>query len=758
MKRNHLITTTAILSLFTLSARAAEVVRNGNFNEVLVGWSLPEALGNVIPYSPEHGAADLRPDGVDYSYRGIILCQPLSVPLAAGDTLDVSVDLRASSAPSEGNSVAVYLEYLDASSTRHRVRVLNPTNSEISGSSWSTFNGQHTPAAGMTRLVGITLDMEGDGYFFADNVEVLSPAAGAPVPQLTTVSPSAVAYGGSVVIQGNHFGLVPGLVTIGGRTNGVTVQSWSQHQIVVVVNDPCAGGKLIVEAAGVRTWQPRSVAISSPYYTLNVQTDSLGGQTDTVIAIPGQKLQFAVFAGFRNGFEPAGGIEFSVPGYTGEVVKFSANPVLKKGGTLMTFDTAALTPGVHELTVQGSGGGLLPRTATFRIDLRPVGNVAMVYYQSSVEIPVAGAHFTAQGSIGIVVLITDTNANDITWDVPRLPVTSSNPSALEMFVDPTPWGGNSLLVHGTGTAILTATTPDGTPWNASVSATIPAHPSFISAGFLDLPMVNSPATTNRFTFVASGDMSEVSWGYTTLGATIEGGDWGGGNTSYSGTFVLNETVKPGDYMFNAAAKVGGQNITTRRRLQVVNAPTTGMVRGHVAQRGGDMHGHGASGMLEFYDATSGNKVFERHIWEFSNDYLAPHIAPGLFKLRWVPEGYGGNLPDPQWFPNASNFAESQAVSVQANQIASQVNFFLTPTDVPPPPTEIVGAPIQNPTTGVFSLAIQTEQDVQYELHKSISLLDQSWWPMAWAWGDGTPQTLQDNGATGPVGFYRVIRK
>lgn len=758
MKRNLLITTTVILSLFALSARAVEVIRNGNFNEILVGWSLPEALGNVVPYSPQHGAADLRPDGVDYSYRGTILCQPLSVPLAAGDTLDVSVDLRASFAPSEGNSVAVYLEYLDASSTRHQVRVLNPTNSEIAGASWSTFSVQHTPPAGMTRLVGLGLALEGEGYFFADNVQVLSPAAGTPVPELTTVSPSTVAYGGSVVIQGNHFGLVPGCVTVGGQTNGVTIQSWSEGEIVIEVKDPCAGGKLIVEAAGVRTWQPRNVAISSPYYTLSVQADSLGGQTDTVIAIPGQKLQFAVFAGFRNGFAPAGGIEFSVPGYTGEVVTFSANPVLKKGGTLLTFDTAALTPGVHELTVQGSGGGLLPRTATFWIDLRPVGNVTMVYYESSVEVPVNGAHFTAQGSIGIVVLITDTNANDITWDIPRLPVTTSNPGALEMFVDPTPWGGNSLLVHGTGTATLTATTPDGTTWPASVSATIPAHPSFTSAGFFNFPMVNTPATTNHFTFVGSGVMSEVSWGYMTLGATIEGGDWGDGNTSYSGTFVLNETVKPGDYLFNANARVGGQNITTRCRLQVVNAPTTGMVRGHVAQQGGETHGHGANGILEFYDATSGDKVFERQIWEYSCDYLAPHIAPGLFKLRWVPEGYGGNLPEPQWFPNASNFAEAQAVSVQASQTTGPVNFFLTPSDVPPPQPEIVGAPVQNPITGVFSLAIQTEQNVQYELHKSISLLDQSWWPMAWAWGDGTPQILQDNSATGPVGFYRVIRK
>jgi hypothetical protein len=204
--------------------------------------------------------------------------------------------------------------------------------------------------------------------------------------------------------------------------------------------------------------------------------------------------------------------------------------------------------------------------------------------------------------------------------------------------------------------------------------------------------------------------------------------------------------------------VGGKNITTQRRLQVVNAPTTGMIRGHVAQQGGDMHGHGATGLLEFYDAASGDKLFERDIWEWSNDYTAPHIAPGLYKLRWVPQGYGGNLPEPQWFPNAGSLADAQAVSVQANTVANNVNFFLSPSDVPPPPPEIVGAPISNPSAGTLSLTIQTEPDVQYELQKSISLFDQSWWPVAWAYGDGTEQSLEDTGATGSKGFYRVVRK
>ncbi len=758
MKKKILLTSIAALTLVASSALAVEVLRNGNFDDVLVGWGVPGELGAALPYESGYGAANLQPDDLDYSYRGTILYQPLNVPLAAGDAVDVSVDLRASWTLQDGKTVAVYLEFLDAASTRHRVLVLNPTNSAISDASWSSFAVKHVPAVGLTKLVGITLDKEGDGNFYADNVKVSLPTAGSTVPQLGAVSPSAVAYGGNVVIQGNHFGATVGCVTIGGRTNGLTIQSWSNEEVVLSVNDPCAGGWLVVEAAGVRSWQPRSVAIASPHYTLSVKPESMGMPSDKVIAIPGQKPQFAVFTGFRNGFEPVGGIEFTVLGHGTNAVKFSANPVMRKGGTLMTFDTATLTPGLHELTIQGTGGGLLPRTATFKIDLRQIGNVAMVYYQDSVPIPVHGASFPAQGAINLSVLITDTDANDITGDIPRLPVTSSNPGALEIYLDSTPWGGNSLLVHGTGTAVLTATTPDGTTWPVSVSATIPANPSFISTGFLNSPMVNTPGATNYFTFVASGAMSRASWGFSSMDFTIEGGEWGSGKSSYTGIFVLGEAAKPGDYLFYGSTSVGGADITTSRRLQVVNDPATGMVQGHVVQQGGEMHGHGATGVLEFYDAATADKVFERNIWEWSNDYTAPHIEPGLYKLRWVPQGYGGNLPEPQWFPNADSLADAQAVQVQANTISKHINFFLSPSDVPPLPPELVGEPVCDQPSGVFSLAIRTERDVQYELQKSTSLLDQSWWPVGWAYGDGAEQSLQDSGASGMKGFYRVVRK
>jgi hypothetical protein len=750
MKRTTLVLSTAALLLFGLSTRAAEVVRNGNFDQVLVGWSLADALGNEIPYDAALGAANLHPNSLDYSYRGSILAQPLNVPVSAGNTFEISVDLRAAWTAPTGKTVAIYLEYLDGTSSRHRVKVLNPDNSAISDSAWTNFKATHPAPAGMTWLVGITLDKESEGAFLADNISVLSPSAGGPVPQLGPVTPSAP-YGGTVVILGDHFGSTPGRVTLGGSSDGVSIQSWTPQQIVIGINDPCAGGKLMVEAAGVRTWQPRHVAVSSPFYTLNIQPAK-------VIATPGQKVKLPVFAGFRNGFEPVEGVQFSVPGYDSTVVQFSGTPVLHKGGTLMTFDTTTLTAGVHELTVQSTGGGLLPRTASFTIDLRQVSKVELFYYQDSNKIPLEGANFTAQGKVDLVFEVTDGNGKEITWDIPPLPLTSSNPTALGIFLDPMPWGGNSLLMHGTGAAVLTATTPDGTVWNTSVGATIPAAPKFVSGGFFNFPMSNAPDTTNYFTVEATSAMSSVSWGYSTLGASIQDTLWGSGNLSFSGSFVLNEAAKPGSYLFHASARVNGTDITTSRILQVVNAPGTGMIRGHVAQLGGEMHGHGATGTLEFYDASTGTKLFEQFIWEWSNDYTAVHVTPGIYKLRWVPQGHGSGLPEPQWYPNAASLAQAQPLQVQANLLAENVNFFLAPSDAPLPPPQITGQPVLDSQTGVFALTISTDESIEYELQKSLTLQEQSWWPVSWCYGDGQPQTLQDSVMNAPFGFYRVLRK
>lgn len=736
-----------------VSTSAVDVVRNGGFDEVLVGWEIPEALADLFPYDAALGAAALRPWNMAFDYRGPVLNQPLNVPLKAGDTVEVSVDLKASWQHDAGpRSVAVYLEFLDTAAARHRVRVINPDDNEI-GTDWTTFTTTHTPAAGMSKLVGVSLAIETDDYFYADNVKVSTPTAGAPVPELEAVTPT-VAYGQNLVIQGRHFG-TGGRVLLSGSPNGLTIQSWSDTEIVVEVNDPCVGGPLTVEAAGVRSWQPRRVTITSPHYTLATKPAK-------VLAVLGQQLSIAVFANFENNFAPAEGITFTVPGYGSGVAQLSTNVIYGRGGTQLTFDTAGLSAGMHQITVEATGGGLQPRTTTFEIDLRQIGRVEMSYYLTSDPLPLEGAHFTRQTSAQVVVQIFDTAENEITGELPWLPMTSSNPSALDVYLDPAPWGGHSLLVQASGAAVLTLTAPNGSDWTASVSATIPAHPSIVSADFLLNPMSNAPDITNAFTFVASGAMSRANWGQISFGVTTVGGGWGSGNKSYTDMFILGEATKPGEYLFYGGGTMDGGSATAYRKLQVVNAPTTGLIRGLVNQLKSEMHGHGhgIEGTLEFYDATSGVKLFEREIWERDNRYTVPHLEPGVYKLRWMALDWEGNpLVEPQWYPNAATIDQAQAVTVPANTVVSNINFFVSPAPVPvSAPPEITEPPAFNPGTGEFSVQIQTESGAVYELLKSTSLLDHSWWPVAEAWGDGEPQTLKDTEATGTKGFYRVIRR
>lgn len=729
-----------------VSTYAVDVVRNGGFDEVLVGWEIPEALAGLLPY--DAGAANLRPGGMAFDYQGAVLNQPLNVPLNAGDTVEVSVGLKALWQHEAGpRSVAVYLELLDTTAVRHRVRVINPDNGEI-GTDWTTFTTTNTPAAGMSKLVGVSLAVEAEGFFYADNVKVSTPTAGAPVPLLGAVTP-AVAYGQNLVIQGNHFG-PNGRVLLSGRTNGLAIQSWSNTEIVAKVDDPCAGGRLTVEAEGVRSWEPRRVTIGSPHYTLVTKPAK-------VLAVLGQQLSIAVFANFENNFAPAGGITFTVPGYGSGVAQFSTNVIYGKGGTLLAFDTAGLSAGMHQITVEATGGGLQPRTTTFEIDLRQIGRVKMNYRPGDDLLPLEGARFTRQGETQMVVQIFDTAENEITGELPWLPMTSSNPSALDVYLDPSPWAGHQLLVQASGTAVLTLTAPNGSNWTASVSATIPAHPSIVSADFLLNPMSNAPDITNAFTFVASDSMSQAPWG-SALGTTPVGSSWGSEKKSFTFRFILDEALKPGEYLFYGGGTIDGESAIVYRKLQVANAPTTGLICGQVSQLTSGMHGHENSieGILEFYDATSEVKLFERAIRERGNRYTAAHLEPGTYKLRWMALDWQGNpLAEPQWYPNAATIDKAQAVQVLANTVVSNVNFFVSPA---PAPIEITGPPTLNSATGVFSVPIQTESGVVYELLKSTSLLDNSWWLVAEAWGDGEPQTLEDTQATGTKGFYRVMRR
>lgn len=727
-------------------ACGVEVIRNGSFDQILNQWGIPASLGTGIPYSVQYGGANLNPTikGLPFSsiFTGTVVFQPLNVPVVPGNSLVVSVDLLASDTPPSGKTVGVTLSYLDTNSELQRVLVLNPDNADFVAGEWKTVSISHVVPEGMAKLVEIAIDKLASGQFYADQVSVSSPTAGGTVPELGTVSPSEVAYGGTVVVMGSNLGTTPGTVTLGGQTDGVQIQSWTSQRIELVIQDPCTGGALEIDAGGIRNWQSRQVAVSSPYY-------AVATEPATTTAVAGQAVQVAVFFDPFNGFTSNAGVTFSVPGQEARA-QFSINPVTGQGGTLLTFDTTGLAVGVHTFTVLASDAPLSSREATFQVDVREIASVQIHYIgEDYVSQPLDGAHFTAQGGFNLFYTVTDTGGQEITSLIPRPLTTSSSPFAIDIFTGSSaPWAQNALLVNGTGVATLTATTVDGKTWTSNTTATIPESPSFTTTAFEKETMFNSANETNYFYYQTSGPMTATSWGVESLmNVELLGGTWGEDNASYTGNFRFTGIVEPGDYLFNASATVGG-NLTIRRVLRVVNASGYGMLGGTVKSRG--TFEDFTMGNMEFYDSVSGDLIDSRSVSSFGKNYSVSRIPPGSYKLRWVP-----SANTPQWFPNANNFAEAGVVVVTADEIVEGVDFFTTaPTAAP---AQIIGQPTLAPASTVFTIDFQGVSGVNYDLRKSTNLsLENTWYSVGSVYGYNDPATLQDTSATGTKGFYQIL--
>ncbi len=99
-------------------AQNQDVIRNGDFSEVLYYWGFNPAFGDALPYDPDEQAViltDWLPDG-SYFDGSMVVFQPLNVSLTPGEALTVSIDAKRSyDWVPEGETVVVSLEYIDQS-------------------------------------------------------------------------------------------------------------------------------------------------------------------------------------------------------------------------------------------------------------------------------------------------------------------------------------------------------------------------------------------------------------------------------------------------------------------------------------------------------------------------------------------------------------------------------------------------------------------------------------------------------------------
>lgn len=761
-----------LLSTGSVVASGQEILQNGDFAQVLHGWQVNPELAAQPPFVAQDNAINLSPwMGMSEFADGVLVSQPLNVELETGDVLTVGLDVRRTDDfwPTAGRTAAVSLEMLDDSGQRHVERVLHVPNDELIGTDYGRFTASYTVPADCVRLVGFSIQKAGDGYLLARNASLLAPRAGGPLPQLSGVTPSAVAYGETLTLSGSGFGSTPGTVLVGGAREGVTIQSWNDSKIQLTLADPSNGGEVLVEREGARSWQTRFVRLTSPYFTISLRPASAtmghGPASAVPETLPGRAAHLAAFIRFFNGYIPPDGLQLA--GEDGPIAMapasaetaFHQNPVHGPGGSIVRVDTTGWVPGTHTVSVTATDGDGRKRTADTVIR---VLDIAAFTWRLQSGDPLDGMEFTSQGQFSMFAEATDANGEPI-WIYPfadAIEVTSNNPAAIEVYHKPGIFGGYDLLVHNTGSATITTTFPDGSTNTTGVSAVIPAAPRITGSGFDLSTMTNFPGQAteenrNSFFFSATDTMTQVSVGWD---SNLESDGFGGSGASRSWGFYAGESLNPGRYLVTAGGTVEGVQLRTGRILRVINDPNTGLIEGRVADMTGGGHGHGTYGRIEFYDADTGDLVYEDEI--FGGDgfggYMLSRVPPGSYKIFWAGDIWDESSPT-QWYPNADTFADANVVEIGAGSAIKDIDFLFVPSPVPPIAPRVRVDPVVDRDAGTFSITFEAEDNVEYALQKSLTMADNTWVTVTTTYAWGGEATLEDTTFTETNAFYRIVR-
>ena len=732
----------ALAACAVAKASAGELLVNGNFDDILVGWSVPAALDPWLPYQHPQGSVSLEPEGM-WDYAGPVLFQPLNVTGVANQTVSAAVALSIEWQTGPGRAVAVYLEYLDQGGVSHRQLLINPLNSEIPTETSANFTGQFTLPADAAKLTGLTVEKQFFGAISADDFSLTSATltAGA-IPRIGSATPSAVAYGDTLTIQGSGLGgATPPKVLLNGSSSGLAVTSWTDERIEVAVSTPAASGLLEVAVSDTYAPQRKQVAITSPHCALALPTNRFW-------TIAGMPVEVVVKTEFRNGFTAPEGVQFQVANGATPVPVTPVPAVNRPGGSLITIPTNVLAPGNNRLSIRPVGGGFNGADSFFDVFLEVANSGAFIL----TDTPTTTFTATRQGRQWCTVELRDAAGQPLKT-VPTFAWSSTNPAVCDVHPDPM-WGDVGLLVNAEGAATIRATSPDGNHYDLSVTVDLPDSPVLTACQVISPVMTNGGDQQNELVVQCNQVMTETSVTYQAL----DWGDlvWGPDRKSLTWSFTTDPGAPTGTVLITAAAS----GVSRCVKLQIVNDPAKGLITGRVVNLfgGGGHHMH-LAGTLEFYDA-AGQKVTpaagdeDLFIMAFGTDaYQAPYLDPGTYRVRWVPE-MGGT---PQWWPNASSFAEAGEVTITAGGTIPAIHFFLDqpPVEAPQP----VGQPTYDAGSGTFSMAVQTVEGVSYQLQRSNTMADGTWFNVGETiWGDGKDQTLQDETAEAGNGFYRVLAK
>jgi len=678
--------TLAAITFATGQARATEVLVNGDFASGLAPWYVEDGIDpSWDPLDSSQGAASLHPLSTE-GYMGPVLIQPVNVTDIAGQQATATVDLWVVNGDltSDAPMVAMKIEFLDSSGQIHEETVLQSSLKEIGQS--DAANPSHQQASPYTfpsdavRLVEVSLVKLGYGEVMADNVSLdIANATVGPVPLITGISPTSVAYGDTVTITGTNFGTTQGQVLINGRPDGLTVQSWSDTQIVVKVDAPAIPGRLSV-VSGTESPPSPQLEISSPFFYI-----TSADIPDRMIVVRGQVLRLPLGIGFANGYTLPTGANISwtlvdPSGATPPTHSFTPTTLNGPGGTVLTVDTSSMTPGLHRFEVQASDG-TTTQVGKGEVEIRTIGKVEFV--DTTTMQPVTAFSVNYQGRIDekIDLRFYDTNGNEFpNPDTIPITVTSSNSAVVSVYQNA--WDVQIYSV-GSGDATVNVAFPDGFTAQLPVTVTLPTTPHVDVT--LTPTEVSNKGGSVSFEVTSTDPLTNVGWTGSWLFLqedTQNCPGYGTDYTTYSCTYTVdmtNSVPNPAisSAVFYAAAGSGTATATGAAFLSITNDPEYAGMEGVRASIDPSLSPFELEhGTFEFYDPNDpATPLFTRPLegQYGATVYSVGGILPGTYLVRYKP--LTTTYPDlAQWYPNSTDAAGATPVTFTAGQVTKDINF------------------------------------------------------------------------------------
>jgi hypothetical protein len=651
-------------------AEDVNLIRNGNFSDGLPEWVIdPETGAGWNPLAD--GAVNLHPPTTT-GYMGTVIYQNLNVTGIGGATVTFQARLTAATTPSEGNTVAFYLTFVDTGNIVSRVKVFSPDNTAIPqdpNDQGSVFTTSYLFPAQARKLVKIEVAKEDYGDFVLDDVSLITgdEVSMEALPTISSLSSLSGAYASSLTISGANFGSIPPVVKIGESSDGVVVTSVSDTSLVVTIQDPARSGRVCVITDYSESNINHLFEITSPNYTVDVLEE-------TIMAVKGQIVEFVFRLDFLNGFTTQNGVNFILQGLPQGT--FLPIPVKNTGGVLLKIDTTSLDAGIYPFVVQASDGSAATRLTSGFLE---VVTITDIRFSESVEdsnsgtwstIYLTSKTVTSQGSFFLTVDAIDSNGNVwTTWDNSPLHLSSSNPGVVSVYDRVF---GPEIYALQTGFASLVAITADGyqefLPLEVSITS-----PQVTSISLSPSTVYNT--STDSITFEAQAD-DALGWtGNDSVGMMTFETDfldklhYSTDSQSSTSTFnLLNSPTDLGMVLFNTST---GTNSRVAP-LFIVNDPNLTELAGGIRLMDNVF---AEMFTLEFYDPDDESTLLftrEMFMMHGEKNFHLGGIEPGTYKLRILAEG---DAVIPQWYPNADSFSTAFPVTLTPG-LVDNIYFFI----------------------------------------------------------------------------------